>query len=45
MFDNEGRIRPDRLAVLMNQALDIVNKDTDAFIDLDTVPKEGADLD
>lgn len=38
MFDKEGRIQVQRLTVLMNQALNIVDRESDKFIDLDSIP-------
>ena len=45
MYDSQGRIQPQRFTVMMNSALNIVNKNTNSFIDLDTVPENGASLD
>ena len=42
LYDEKGRIRPQRFSVLINQALDIVNRDSQTFIDLDTPPEESA---
>lgn len=44
LYDEEGRIRPQRLSILLNKALNVVNKSTDSFIDLDTPPEENAPL-
>ena len=45
MYDSTGRIKPQRFSVLINSALNNVNTDTAAFIDLDTPPDQGAKLD
>ena len=45
MYDTKGRIQPQRFTVMMNSALNIVNKNTNSFIDLDTPPENGAALD
>ena len=45
MYDSKGRIQPQRLTVMMNSALNIVNKNTNSFIDLDTIPDNSAALD
>lgn len=45
LYDEKGRIRPQRFSVLINQALNIVNRESQAFIDLDTPPEESASLD
>ena len=39
MYDSSGRIKPQRFSVLINSALNNVNTDTVAFIDLDTPPE------
>ena len=45
MYDNTGRIKPQRFSVLINSALNNVNTESNAFIDLDTPPEQGAELD
>lgn len=45
LYDDKGRIKGQSFMVLINQALDIVNRKSDAFIDLDTLPEEKAPLD
>ena len=45
MYDPSGRIKPQRFTTLINSALNKVNMDTTAFIDLDTPPEEGAKID
>lgn len=45
LYDEKGRIKPQRFSVLINQALNIVNRSSEAFIDLDTPPEENAPLD
>jgi aarF domain-containing kinase len=45
MYDSKGRIQPQRFTVLMNSALNIVNRNTNSFIDLNTPPENGAGLD
>ena len=44
LYDEEGRIRPQRLNILLNKALNVVNKSTESFIDLDTPPEKNAPL-
>lgn len=45
LYDEKGRIKPQRFSVMMNQALNIVNRESEAFIDLDTPPEDNAKLD
>lgn len=45
MYDSTGRIKPQRFSVLINSALNNVNTESNAFIDLDSPPEQGADLD
>lgn len=45
MYDSSGRIKPQRFSVLINSALNNVNTESNAFIDLETPPEQGAELD
>jgi len=44
LYDSSGRIKTQKLSVLLNQALDIVNNSSDSFIDLDSPPEKNAPL-